>query len=73
MGKLLTQWRRLPRAVRKPLIAVLGGTVLLLGVLMIVLPGPAILVIPAGLVILAVEFVWARQLLKRVQRKPPNP
>jgi hypothetical protein len=32
---------------------------------MIVTPGPAILVIPAGLAVLATEFVWARRLLRR--------
>ncbi len=44
-------------------IALLGGTVLALGVVMILLPGPAILVIPAGLAILATEFLWARRYL----------
>jgi tellurite resistance protein TerC len=37
------------------MIGIMGGTVLLIGVVMIVLPGPAILVIPAGLGILATE------------------
>jgi tellurite resistance protein TerC len=48
-------------------IALAGGTVLLVGIVMIVLPGPAILVIPAGLAILAVEFVWARKVLQKVR------
>lgn len=43
--------------------AVVGGTVLALGVVCIVLPGPAFLVIPAGLAILAIEFAWARRWL----------
>jgi tellurite resistance protein TerC len=43
--------------------------VLLIGIAMIVLPGPAILVIPLGLAILATEFVWARRLLKRLKDK----
>jgi hypothetical protein len=34
---------------------------------MIVLPGPAIVVIPVGLAILATEFVWARKLLITVK------
>ncbi len=53
--------------VRRVVISVIGFTVLLLGVAMVVLPGPAILVIPAGLAILAGEFVWARRLLKKVR------
>ena len=50
------------------ILAVAGFTVLALGVAMIVLPGPAIVVIPIGLGILATEFVWARSLLNRIKR-----
>jgi tellurite resistance protein TerC len=52
---------------RRIVVAVMGTTVLLVGIAMIVLPGPAFLVIPAGLAILATEFVWARRLLQRVK------
>ncbi len=48
--------------------AAIGFTVLALGVVMIFLPGPAIIVIPVGLGILASEFVWARSLLHRIKR-----
>ncbi len=57
------------RRVKRILIAIIGFTVLLIGVAMIVLPGPAIVVIPLGLAILATEFVWARRLLRRVKKK----
>ena len=57
------------KRVRRVVVAVIGGTVLLIGGAMIVLPGPAVVVIPLGLAILATEFVWARRLLKRVQAK----
>jgi tellurite resistance protein TerC len=46
-------------------VAITGGTVLALGIAMLVLPGPALLVIPAGLAILATEFLWARRALHR--------
>ena len=52
---------------RKAVILALGSSVLLIGVAMIVLPGPAIIVIPLGLSILALEFVWARRWLRRVK------
>jgi uncharacterized protein (TIGR02611 family) len=55
------------RHARRVVVAVIGGTVLLLGVIMVVTPGPAFIVIPAGLAILATEFVWARRLLKRAR------
>jgi Putative transmembrane protein (PGPGW) len=43
--------------------------VLLAGVALIVLPGPAVLVIPLGLAILATEFTWARKLLDRTKAR----
>lgn len=52
---------------RRIVIAVIGTTVLLIGLAMTVLPGPAIVVIPAGLAILGLEFAWARRWLRRVK------
>ena len=46
---------------------VLGSTVLLMGIAMIALPGPAVLVIPVGLGVLATELVWARRLLNKLK------
>jgi len=46
--------------------------VVLIGVAMLVLPGPAFLVIPAGLAILATEFVWARHLLHSLRDRAQN-
>ena len=57
------------KQVKRLMIAVIGFTVLAIGLALIVLPGPAILVIPAGLAILSVEFAWARNLLKRMREK----
>ncbi len=54
----------MPR-VKKAVVAVIGVTVLLFGVVMIVLPGPAVLVIPVGFAILASEFAWARRVIRR--------
>lgn len=62
---LLDAWKLLPRPLRRLIVSVIGGTVLLVGIAMIVTPGPAALVIPAGLAILSGEFLWARRLLKR--------
>lgn len=52
---------------RRLVIAVVGGTVVLIGLLMIVFPGPAIIVIPAGLAILSLEFAWAKHWLHKVK------
>lgn len=52
---------------RRVVIAVVGSTVLLIGIVMLVAPGPAIVVIPTGLAILAIEFVWARRWLTKLR------
>lgn len=57
------------RQIRRIIVAVIGFTVLLIGIALLVLPGPAFVVIPLGLAILATEFVWARKLLKKVKDK----
>lgn len=57
------------KTAKKVVVAVVGGTVLLVGIAMIVLPGPAFLVIPAGLAILATEFAWAHRWLQKAKEK----
>ncbi len=57
------------KPVRQLIIFVLGMSVLVVGIAMIVLPGPATIVIPAGLAILATEFVWARRWLNYLKRR----
>lgn len=54
---------------RRIVVALVGGTVLLAGIAMTVLPGPAIIVIPAGLAILGIEFAWARRWLKTIRTR----
>lgn len=56
------------KVVRRIVVAVVGTTVLLLGVIMLVTPGPALVLIPAGLAILGLEFAWARYWLKKARR-----
>jgi tellurite resistance protein TerC len=51
----------------RAVIAVIGVSVILFGVILFFTPGPAILVIPLGLGILATEFVWAGRLLRRMR------
>jgi len=57
------------RYARRVIVLVVGGTVVLLGLVMIVTPGPALVVIPVGLAILGLEFAWARRLLRRMKAK----
>jgi hypothetical protein len=53
--------------VKKFLIALIGGTVLLIGLALLVLPGPGLPIIAAGLAILAPEFLWARRAWRKAK------
>ncbi len=57
------------KQIKRIIVAVMGFTVLLIGLALIVLPGPAFIVIPVGLGILATEFLWARTLLNKVKSR----
>jgi tellurite resistance protein TerC len=57
------------RLAKRIVISIVGFTVLAIGIAMIALPGPAFIVIPAGLGILGLEFAWARRWLQKVKEK----
>lgn len=54
--------------IKRIIVTVVGGTIVIFGVLMIVTPGPAIIVIPAGLAVLGTEYAWARRWLRKGRR-----
>jgi Putative transmembrane protein (PGPGW) len=60
-------WDLLPKTIRRILVGIIGGTIVLIGIALLVLPGPAFIVIPLGLLILGSEFAWARRLLRRAK------
>ena len=67
------EWIRLIRTnFRRLVILIIGGVVLLIGVAMLVLPGPGIIVIIAGLAILAKEFTWAERTLDKAKAQAAN-
>jgi tellurite resistance protein TerC len=55
------------RLAKRIVVAVVGGTITLIGIALLILPGPAFIVIPIGLSILATEFVWARRFLRKAR------
>jgi tellurite resistance protein TerC len=73
-GKLkgVIHWDELSPNVRRTLVAVIGGTIVLIGIAMLVLPGPAVVVIPLGLTILASEFAWARRYVRKARELLEN-
>ena len=48
-------------------ITVVGVSILAVGIVMIVAPGPALILIPVGLAILGLEFAWAKIWLERLR------
>jgi tellurite resistance protein TerC len=60
-------WSVTYRAARRIAIAIIGVTVVLLGVAMLVLPGPGLLTIIGGWAILAIEFAFAKRWLERIK------
>jgi tellurite resistance protein TerC len=56
------------RAARRIVIGIVGATVIVIGIIMLVTPGPALIVIPVGLAILSLEFAWARIWLTKLRR-----
>jgi Putative transmembrane protein (PGPGW) len=56
---------RLPKFLRRIIVGLIGGTIVLFGFALIFLPGPGSVVIPIGVLVLASEFAWARWLLRR--------
>ena len=73
MKRFLSYWKlENLKVVRRVIVSVVGATVLLIGIALLVLPGPALVVIPVGLVILATEYAWARRLLRKLRRIAKN-
>ncbi len=68
VARATTFYRLTVRTVRRAFILVAGSTLLLLGAALLVLPGPGLLTLMAGLAVLATEYLWARIWLKRARR-----
>jgi uncharacterized protein (TIGR02611 family) len=79
MEKLYRWWKRVPVAVRKPLILIIGSAIVVTGIAMLVLPGPGWAAIFLGFAVLATEFAaaekvrsWLVEQLKHIIRKCKN-
>jgi tellurite resistance protein TerC len=60
------------KVAKRIVIGVVGTTVVLIGLVMLVTPGPALVVIPVGLAILSLEFTWARMWLRKLRQALSN-
>ena len=61
--KAVLKW--IGRSARRIVVTVVGAVLLLAGAVMIVTPGPGLVVIILGLVVLATEYAWARRALEK--------
>ena len=57
---------------KRIVVTVIGVSILAIGVVMIVTPGPAMVLIPVGLAVLGLEFAWARHWLRRLRESVSN-
>ena len=57
------------RLVKRVVVTIVGLALLGVGIALMILPGPGILGIVAGLAVLATEYAWARRLLKKAKVK----
>jgi hypothetical protein len=60
------------RSAKRLAILVIGGALVVIGAVMLVTPGPGIVLIVAGLAVLATEFVWAEVMLDRAKEHASN-
>jgi uncharacterized protein (TIGR02611 family) len=61
MASLKEGWYRVPKVIRKPLIFIIGSSVIIAGLIMLVFPGPGWAAIFLGFAILATEFAFAEK------------
>jgi len=54
--------------IKRTIVTVIGFICLLIGLIFILLPGPAVIFLPLGLALLSLEFAWAKLCLRRCQR-----
>lgn len=65
--KLGNVWRQLPHPFRWIIVATVGTTLVLLGIIFVFIPGPGLPLIVLGVAILATEFAWAQVVYNRIK------
>ncbi len=66
-AKEIAEW--IGRSARRVAIALVGGALVVVGLVLCILPGPGLLLVIAGLAVLATEFAWANSALNLAKRK----
>jgi uncharacterized protein (TIGR02611 family) len=65
--KFTNVWMRLPHPLRWIIVAIVGSTIVLLGIIFLFIPGPGLPMIVLGVAILATEFAWAKVVYGRIK------
>jgi len=69
MEKLQPFWKRVPKKIRQMIVLVIGLAVVIIGFILVPLPGPGWLIVFVGLAILASEFEVADRWKKYIQER----
>ena len=67
--KISNVWRQLPHPFRWVVVATVGTTLVLLGIVFAFIPGPGLALIVLGVAILATEFAWAQVVYIRIKKE----
>jgi uncharacterized protein (TIGR02611 family) len=62
-------WKHLPHPIRWIIVATVGSTLSLVGVVFLFIPGPGLPLIVLGVAILATEFAWAEVVFARIKKE----
>ena len=68
---MIARLNNTPTWLRKPVVTLVGVALIAAGVVLLVLPGPGLLVMALGLAVLATEYPAAQRLLDRLKASPP--
>jgi uncharacterized protein (TIGR02611 family) len=62
-------WKHLPHPIRWIIVATVGSTLSIVGVVFLFIPGPGLPLIVLGVAILATEFAWAEVVFARIKKE----
>jgi uncharacterized protein (TIGR02611 family) len=68
---MISRLNNTPTWLRRPVVTLVGVTLIAVGVVLLVLPGPGLLVMAFGLAVLATEYPAAQRLLDRIKTSRP--
>jgi uncharacterized protein (TIGR02611 family) len=68
---MIARLNNTPTWLRKPVVTLVGVALIAVGAVLLVLPGPGLLVMALGLAVLATEYPAAQRLLDRLKASPP--